>query len=41
MNKDVIMPRLNPRILSDTRNFIEISEFGNFQKILPFSHFLA
>jgi hypothetical protein len=29
MKKDVIMPRLNPRILSTERQFIEMNEFGN------------
>jgi hypothetical protein len=33
MNKDVIMPRLNPRILSNERNFIEISEIGKLRKL--------
>ena len=28
MTKDVIMPRLNPRILSIERDFIEINKFG-------------
>jgi hypothetical protein len=33
MNKETIMPRLNPRVLSTEKHFIEINEFGEWSAL--------
>lgn len=39
MNKDVIMPRLNPRILSQDRQYLAINELGIFSLLINLKNF--